>query len=232
MDEEFSPARSASNDILARWTGALFLWLIVSGLGGAAIISQVRGAGEFREIAERISSSEYLYRSALVLELLGAISAILLSAFLFAILARFGRTLALSAVAFRVAEAIVGSVGIIFAFARVGIYTSDPAAPGSLSAEALIDLTRYGGAAAHNISAFCCGVGSLFFFQLFLRSNVLPRALSWIGIFASILVMGVTVGTLISPAYGSYLQYGWAPMAVAEVGAGIWLLIKGAPTAT
>lgn len=228
MDEQFAPR--SSDDTLARWSGALFLWLIVTGIAGTVIIGRIKGSGEFREVALRIASSEHLYRGALVLELLGAISAVVLSTFLYAVLARFGPTLALSAAAFRITEAAVGAVGIILGFARLGIYTSlDASASGSLPASAMVDLTRNGGVAAHNISAFCFGVGSLLFFWLFLRSRLLPRALSWIGVVASILVIGLTLGTLIFPGYSGYLQYGWAPMAIAEVGAGLWLMLKGAP---
>ena len=229
MRDEVGARGTALDDRFARWAGGLFLWLIVAGVAGAAIISQIKGTGEFHQVSERISSAEHLYRAALILELLGAISAIPLATLLYAVLARFGRTLALTAAAFRIAEAIIGAVGIIFAFARLGIYTStDLSSSGPAAPEGLVDLTRYAGFAAHNLSAFNFGIGSLLFFWLFLRSGFLPRALSWIGIFASAVVMVVTAGSLIFPQYSGYLQYGWAPMAVAEVGAGLWLLIRGA----
>jgi len=34
-------------------------------------------------------------------------------------------------------------------------------------------------------------------------------------------------GTLVFPGSAGVLQYGWAPMAVAEVTTGIWLMVKG-----
>ncbi len=46
---------------------------------------------------------------------------------------------------------------------------------------------------------------------------------------ASLIVPVVCFGTLIFPEHAGALQYGWAPMALAEIGIGFWLMIFAVP---
>ncbi len=48
-----------------------------------------------------------------------------------------------------------------------------------------------------------------------------------LGIIGSPLLVLVSIGTLIAPERGGLLQIGWAPMAIAELGTGLWLAIAG-----
>jgi len=122
---------------------------------------------------------------------------------------------------FRLGESFIGSVGVIFGFARLQLYTS--ASTGQL--QSLVDLTRYAGLAVYNISALCFSIGSILFYCLFFKSRYIPRTLSAFGVFASVIVTILCFGSLIFPEHAATLQYGWAPMAVAEVATGIWLII-------
>jgi hypothetical protein len=44
-------------------------------------------------------------------------------------------------------------------------------------------------------------------------------------VFASVIVTILCFGSLIFPEHAATLQYGWAPMAIAEVTTGIWLIL-------
>jgi hypothetical protein len=205
----------------ARLSGFLFLWLIATGLGGAMIVSHVLGSGSVSEVAQRAAASEHLYRLGLAIELLEPLGALMLGFALYATLRSVDRLIAAMALCWRAAEAVIGLVGMTFAYARLRLYLSDQPTQG------LIDLTRGAGSATHNIAVLCFSIGSLLFFWLFWRSRTIPRILSGIGLLASVLVMIIGFAGLLAPEWNGILQYGWAPMAVAEGGAGLWLLVKG-----
>jgi hypothetical protein len=209
----------------ARLSGFLFLWLIVTGLAGVLITSNIAGSGTFAEKAKRVAASEHLYRIALTSDLIEAVSAALLAFTLYATLKPVDKLLAQLAMYFRLGEAFTGSVGMMFSFARLNLYTRAPTA----QAEALVDLTHYLGTASYNIASLFFSIGSLLFFYVFYKSTYLPKMLSAFGIFASVVVTIIALGGLIFPEYSGTLQYGWAAMAIAEVVVGIWLMIFGVP---
>lgn len=202
----------------ARLAGFLFLWLIVTGVAGMMLIGNVTGSGTFAEKAARVVASEHLYRLGLCLELIETISALVLGFALYVVLKPVDDALARFGVAWRVAESILGAVGITLGFLKLRVYTA------GLS-EGLLDALRRTGQASTSIGAIFFSIGSLVFFYLFWKSPYIPRWLSGLGIVASLIVACMCFGLLIFPEHGSRLQYGWAPMAVAEVVTGIWLMV-------
>src|SRR5258708_6479145 len=80
--------------IYARVAGFLFLWLIITGLTGTLIISQIVGSGTFAETAKRVVASERLYRLSLSSELVETLSAALLAFALYVTLKPVNRLLA------------------------------------------------------------------------------------------------------------------------------------------
>jgi hypothetical protein len=218
--------------IYARVAGFLFLWLIITGLAGALTISHIVGSGTFAETAKRVVASEHLYRVALSSELIETLSALVLAFALYTTLKPVDKLLAQIAMYWRLGESFIGCVGMIFGFVRLHLYTS-PQSPGALGADqsqALVDLTRHAGVAAYNIGVMCFSIGSILFFYLFFRSRYIPRILSAFGVFASVIVTIMCFGSLIFPEHAATLQYGWAPMAIAEVATGFWLMLFAVKT--
>jgi len=216
----------------ARVAGFLFLWLIITGLAGELTVSHIVRSGTFAETATRVVASERLYRVALSSELIETLSALLLAFALYVTLEPVDKLLAQVAMYWRLGESFIGCVGMIFGFAKLGLYTS-PQSVGALEpdqAQALVALTRHAGSAAYNIGATCFSIGSILFFYLFFKSRYIPRFLAAIGVFASVIVTVMCLGSLIFPEYAATLQYGWAPMAIAEVGTGIWLMLFAVKT--
>src|SRR5258708_17210519 len=116
----------------------------------------------------------------------------------------------------------------MFGFLRLHLYTSYQSL-GVLEtdqSEALVDLTRTAGFAVYNISAIFFSIGSILFFYLFFKSRYIPRILSVFGVFASVVVTGMCFASLILPEYAATLQYGWAPLALAQVTTSFWLMFK------
>ncbi len=118
-------------------------------------------------------------------------------------------------------------MGVVFDFAELGAFTSSQPS-GPLSGEqgqALATLTRHAGIATYNIAALCFSLGSILFFYLFWKSRYIPRMLSVLGLLASVMVPVMCFGSLVFPEYSTTLKYGWAPMALAEVTTGVWLML-------
>jgi len=213
----------------ARLAGFLFLWLIITGLAGELTISRIVGSGTFAETAKRVVASEHLYRVALSSALIETLSATLLAFALYVTLKPVDKLLAQIAMYWRLGESFIGGAGMIFGFMKLGLYTSPQSlgALGTDQSQALLDLTRHAGFAAYNISAIFFSIGSILFCYLFFKSRYIPRILSAFGVFASVVVTIICFGSLIFPERAATLQYGWAPMAIAEVTTGFWLLLKG-----
>ncbi len=220
--------------IYARLAGFLFLWLIITGLAGALTISHIVGSGPFAETAKRVVASEHLYRIALSSELIETLSAVLLAFALYVTLKPVDALLAQIAMYWRLGEAFIGGVGMIFGFMRLGLYSSTQSigASGTDPSQALVDLTGQAGFAAYNIGAIFFSIGSILFFYLFFKSRYIPSILSAFGVFASVVVAIMCFGSLIFPERAATLQYGWAPMAISEVTTGFWLMIFAVKTQT
>ena len=218
--------------ICARVAGFLFLWLIITGLAGELTISHIVGSGTFAETAKRVVASEVLYRVALSSELIETLSALLLAFALYVTLKPVDKLLAQMAMYWRLGESFIGCVGVIFGYVRLRLYTS-PQSLGAMGADqtqALVDLTRAAGSAAYNIGATCFGIGSILFFYLFLKSRYIPRILAAFGCSHRFWCRSCAWASLIFPEHAATLQYGWAPMAIAEVTTGIWLMLFAVKT--
>lgn len=116
----------------------------------------------------------------------------------------------------RVEQPIVAALGMIFRLAE-GVLGAALALAGiALSQRTLVAATLF-------------AIGSTFFCWLMLRGHMLPRALAWTGVVASvILVVGLPLqlGGLLGAPLTMLI---WMPMLVFEVPVGLWLLVKGVP---
>ena len=218
--------------IYARVAGFLFLWLIITGLAGAVTISHIVGSGTFAETAKRVMASEHLYRVALSSELIETLSVVLLAFALYVTLKPVDMLLAQIAMYWRLGESFVGGAGMILGFVKLRLYSSPQSngGVGTDQSQALVDLARSADFAAYNISAIFFSIGSILFCYLFFKSGYIPRILSAFGVFASVVVTITCFASLISPEHAALLQYGWAPMAIAEVTTGIWLMLFAVKT--
>ena len=83
------------------------------------------------------------------------------------------------------------------------------------------------------LSAIFFSVGSLLFCWLLLRGRLIPAALAWLGVLASLLLViilplqlaGLLAGLASWSSAATWLV--WLPMLVFEVGLALWLMIKG-----
>jgi uncharacterized protein DUF4386 len=116
----------------------------------------------------------------------------------------------------RVEQPVVAALGMIFRLAEGALGPALALAGLTLLQPTLVDATLF-------------AIGSTFFCWLLLRGRMLPRALAWIGVVASvILIVGLPLqlaGLLAAP----FTMLMWMPMLAFEVPGGLWLLMKGVP---
>ncbi len=213
----------------ARLAGFLYLFTYVVPITGMTIIGRYKVVGNFAETAHRVAGSELFYRFGLSCLLLNCLLCIFLAMGLYVSLKPVNSTLALFGLLFRLTENILATAFVILDFAVVKAY-----AGGDMSAvftekqlSALTALLSQAGAAQFNVSMVFLGIGSAFFFYVFLKSAYIPKVLSVFSLCASPIFIGASFALLFWPQYSARLQVGWYPMALAEVSIGLWLLIKG-----
>ena len=158
-------------------------------------------------------------RVAVVLSLLGCFSALVLAVTLYAITREQDPDLAMLALTCRVAEGVTGAVSI-------------PATLGLLWLAAAQALGAFVLQGSPLVAATFFAVGSTLFSWLLLRGRMIPSALAWLGVVASILLVVALPLQLAGLLHGAVTQLMWLPMAVFELVVALWLMIKGAAPST
>ena len=212
----------------ARAAGLFYLLVLAFDIGGLVITSSIEGGGDFGQTARNIVASQGLYRIGLCLALIGSMSTIPLAIGLYVTLKPVDGNLALTALLFRAAEATVGAVGVVGAFAVLQIYLQASHAAGfdTDQLHALIVLHPLG--ASTDVAAIFFCVGSTIFFYVFLKTRYIPRILSAWGVFASVLYLAIWFTGLVAPGIPGLVQVlGSLPILIAEISTGLWLLIAG-----
>src|SRR5690348_3233058 len=95
----------------ARIAGFLYLFLIVTYMGGALTLANIAAPGDFAETARSIAASGRLYSLALSSQLVTSVGTILLAFALFQTLKPVHRDLAQMALYWRLGDAFIGGAG-------------------------------------------------------------------------------------------------------------------------
>jgi len=211
----------------ARLAGFLFLVEIILALGSGFILSHIAGSGTFAETAKRIAASEHLYRAALSTVVIVSLSSAVLAFALYATLKPVNRLLAQLAMIFSLGDSFLALVVRMCSFVRLHLYlAAQTVGGGTVAAETLADLIRSIAGATENIGGISFGVGSLLFFYLFFKSRYIPRALSALGLAASVLWTCLYFANLVFPERHALFQYiCFPPMALADVITGLYLML-------
>lgn len=209
----------------ARLAGFLFLGLIIVAFAGGFILSRVAGSGTLAERAARIVASEHLYRGGLSMMVLVSLGSVLLAFSLYATLRPVHPLLALLAMIFALEDAFLALIVRMCAFVMVHLYASRPGA-GMTAVETLSDLMSRVADSTENLGGVCFGIGLLIFFYLFFQSRYIPRPISALGLFASVVWITLYFANLIFPQYHEWFQQvSFVPMGLADVITGIYLMV-------
>ena len=210
----------------ARIAGFTFLFYIAVGITSMVLSGRATGGeGTAAKLASIAQHATYI-RIAVILTLLAAFSALVLAVTLFAITRDEDPDLAMLAMMCRVAEGITGvfvagTLGLQWLATTSGANTPDAAAAQTLAAFLLkMD--------AWSPAAILFAVGSTLFSWLLLRGRMIPVAMAWLGVFASVLLVVILPLQLVGLARAPITTVMWLPALVFELGLAMWLLIKGA----
>lgn len=214
----------------ARVAGFTFLFYIAVAFPGMVLENRASsGEGTAAKLAN-IALHASDMRLAIVLQLLGCFCALVLAVTLYAITRDEDHDLAMLGMTCRVAEGVIGAVSLPTTVGKLWLATAagadapDPAAANALGAL----LVKLPGWLGIPISATFFAVGSMLFAYLLLRGRIVPVALAWLGVIASILAVVCLPLQLAGFLGGPITQLMWLPMLAFEVTLGLWLLIKGA----
>jgi Domain of unknown function (DUF4386) len=219
---------TAEQRTYARIAGIMLLaHLIIEALGDYPTI--VARSGEtFAQTARYVVEHEALWRAALLCVGLAWISIAVPAFALYVVLEPVHKRLAQFALILRLGGSFVGAASLMFRVAKAQMYSASATA--MFTAEQLGRLaavTQQGANAGVYTAWIFMGLGETIFFALFLRSRYLPRALAGFGVFASIVLVAVPLGSFVYPQYRATLKALLLTSLLAEIATALWLLIKG-----
>jgi Domain of unknown function (DUF4386) len=213
----------------SRIAGFTFLFYIAVAFPGLVLMERATaGEGTAAKLA-RVAEHASDVRVSILLTLLSCFSAIVLAVTLYAITRDEDHELALLVMACRLAEGVLGAIGIPTALGLLWLASagSGASAPDAATASAVGAFLLMPAQSAM-VGAPFFAIGSLIFSYLLLRGRIVPVALAWIGVIASVLVVVCAPLQLAGVLKGAIATYMWLPMLAFEVPLGLWLLIRGA----
>ena len=221
----------ASPILYARVAGVAYLVIMgVAMLYGGFVESKLIVSGNDVATANNILVHQSLFRLGIVLVLMIYVSVVVASWALYVILRTVDENLALLALLFRSAEAIVGGATVLTSFAALYVLAgngpSNPFEPQQLQALAgrLIDVRTAG----LDIVLILIGIGATVFCYLLFKSKYIPRPLAAWGIFTYLSMLSLGLVSILFPNHPLLLEtvlYGVGGSF--EFVFGLWLLFKG-----
>ncbi len=212
----------------ARWIGALLLVSIVAGGWGESYVpDKLLLANDLAGTAHQMASSVGRFRSSFAAYPVEVACDITLNVLLYALLRPVSRTLSLLSMCFRLMGTAIFATGELLYFAAA-LPAIDADVARVIAPEAKATLTYL----CITIFGYCFGIFAMFYGIaaavrgcLIWRSGYLPGALGAIGILggASFVVKNFLI--VLAPRFD--LPYVIAPMMLAMLSMGLWLLIKG-----
>ncbi len=213
----------------ARLAGILFLLNYGLQTVGDGLTLWGRPTASFAETARWAAESAVLYRVALLHVAAAWIAIGILAFALYAVLEPVSQRLAQLALFLRLGASFVGAASVMFRVAWARLYQASEM-EGLFTTEqlrTLVAVSQRAVGAGVGVAWMFLGAGSMLFFVLFLRSRYLPGALARFGIFASALMVVMSVAMFVFPESINELKLLGLPLFVGEVATAFWLLFKG-----
>lgn len=215
---------------VAKVVGFWYLFAMAASMFAELFIrGQLIVRGDAMQTATNIAASPQYFRISTVTHLIVFAGDVVLLVALYVILRPVNRNLALLAASWRLVDCAILAVTMLSDFAILRLVSPTDALrafdPKQLQALAQLFLSIE--AAGFQVGFVFLGLGSAVFSYAWLKSGYVPRALAGLGIFASLVMVVVTLAIILFPALRVIGLTYMAPMFFYEVGLGLWLLIKG-----
>jgi len=210
----------------ARIAGFTFLVYIAAAFPAMVLFGRATGAHGIAAQLAGIAQHAASVRISVILELVGALSALVLAVTLYAITRLVDADLAMLAFACRVVEGVSGAIGVNSSAKLIWLATAAGTNAPDAETVRIVGatlLTHQGG----SVTATFFAIGSTLFSFLLLRGRMIPAPLAWLGVIGSaMLVIGLPL------QFGGFIRdsgFGlmWLPAAIFELTLGPWLIIKG-----
>ena len=233
ISKDFSSGKKVVTEIklntYARVAGLAYIIVILLGVFSVNfIISALIVPDNIAATYSNISENEFLFRISVACETLMYLLVILLSLSLYIILKTIDKNLAMLALLWRIAEAIIGtSIVVLSGLIPLDLIKTETLFP-TEQAHSLIKLfldVRFSGL---DIVLMFVGMGGTIFCYLFYKSNYVPRFLAGWGIFTYLSMLLLSFVSLLSTNFPeTYKMIFYVPGGLFELIFGFWLLIKG-----
>jgi len=218
---------------VAKVAGFMFLFsFIVPTLNWAFVLSKFIVAENVIATAKNIMSNELLFRIGITIELIMSLGLIVLAMALYTILKTVNSNLALLALLWKVAEAVLVAVMVVVSFIALhmlnGTTSLTGVAPEQFQALAGILLNQH--TALYSILMVFLGLDMILFSYLFFKSEFIPRMLAGFGILSFALIFIHALMYILAPSYAAMpinQIIFYAPSGLFEIIIGIWLMSKG-----
>jgi hypothetical protein len=208
----------------ARIAGLTLLLYIVVGVLQMTVFGGATAGANTAERLANMARHASDVRINVVLGLFTSFVALALGTALYALTRDEDADIALLAFGCRTAEAVVGAMFGPFTLALLVLAAPEASAAALDGAAALVLVARR---SAPVVAATFFAVGSALFCWLLLRGRMIPAALAWLGVAASLLLVVGLPLQLAGILRGQVTNVMWIPMAAFEIPLGIWWLVTG-----
>jgi hypothetical protein len=222
----------APQQIAARVAGFMYVLIIITSLLSMIMESRLIVPEDVATTASQITAKDLLFRVSIASDLFVFAGVVVLSLALFVILKTVDRNLALLALYWRLAEAILGAVTVLIGHVVLLLLNGEDylAVFDAEQLQALVGVFLNVRSAGFDIVIVFLCLGSVVFCYLFLKAMYVPRILAVWGITAYTLMLIYVSTTMLVPNHDAtaYLQIVcYLPVTLFELVFGLWLLIKG-----
>jgi hypothetical protein len=213
----------------ARIVGFLYLFTNATAIYAFSVRNKLIVPRDAAQTATNIASSEFLFRTAIAMELITIAAVLVLVWGLYVILKPVNLNLVWLGTFFRLAENFVLAFVTVLELA-VLIMVKSPAylqvfSPDQSQGLAYTIIRVYDN--TFNIGFLFLGIGSAVFSYVWLKSRYIPMVLAGWGIFASTVMAVMSLALIALPSLSVIGMAHMMPMGLYEFGLGFWLLIKG-----
>ena len=217
-----------SEKTTSRLLGAAFLLVFVTSILSGLLRASIADAGSMSEILVSIADNLATWRISTVVELGTSVGIVVLAVLLYVVLRKQNKIIALVALGWWLAEAIILAVSKIGAFALIPLSLEfvEAGAPDLSTYQSLGSffyhvIDRQG----NDIHMLFYCLGGILWFYLFYRARNIPRVISSLGIVIEFVALIGMLFLLFGASVSMVIYY---PIILLELAVGLWLLIKGA----
>lgn len=221
------------NPTVVRVAGWMFLLaFVVPTLNWALVLSGFNVAGDALATAQNIMANEFAFRAGISIELLMALSLLLLGLSLYIILKGINKNIALFALILKLVEATLLAITVLVPYIALQLLNGDQGLT-AFSREQMqfpLGIIFNSHMAITAIPMVFLGLDMMLFSYLFYRSGYIPRLLAGFGIVSFALIFIQSLLFLLAPDYAeipiNQIIF-WGPSGLFEILIGVWLLVKG-----